>query len=252
VSDPKSLIAAAYDRAAPDFAEFAARLVYRHLSVPLVERLRSIDGLLLDVAGGTGALAHQVERVLTLDISLEQLLQNPIELKVVSDAELLPFPDDAFAAAASAFGINHFPNPQAAVDEMARVAPVVGLLTWARPEDHYEPKQIVLDVVERHAGRFRTEAGDLIDEMTNATGSIAAVTGLLEGAGLHPEVEEIVVEVPWPGVEGFVDYRVSSTGVTEMIDDLAAARAEAIAEIEALPEPELKWQPRLVLGLGAR
>ena len=67
-----------------------------------------------------------------------------------------------------------------------RVAPVVGLLTWARPEEHYAPKQIVLDAVERHAGRFRTEAGDLIDEMTDATGSVVAVTGLLEGADGGP------------------------------------------------------------------
>lgn len=176
MSDPKSLIAAAYDRSAADFAEYAAKLVYRHLSGPVAERLRDLPGLVLDVAGGTGALSHHLERVLTLDISRAQLLQNPVALKVVADAEALPFAPDSFAAAASAFGINHFPRPDTAVAEMARVAPVVALATWARPEDPYRPKKIVLDAVERHAGRARTAAGDLIDAMTDSTGSIPAIT----------------------------------------------------------------------------
>jgi ubiquinone/menaquinone biosynthesis C-methylase UbiE len=252
VSDPKALIAAAYDRSAPEFAEYAAEPVYRHLSVPLAERLHDAGGLVLDVAGGTGALAHQLQRAVTLDISMEQLLQNPIDLKVVADAEVLPFRADSFAAAASAFGINHFPDPGAAVREMARVAPVVGLLTWARPDAPYAPKQIVLDAVERHAGRSRTEAGDLIEEMTNATGSVEAVTALLEGVGLHAEVEEIAVQVPWPGTELFVDYRMSMTGVTDMIEDVDEVRAEAIAAIEALHEAQLEWRPRLVIGVGRR
>ena len=252
MTDPKAVIAAAYDRTAAEFAELSAKLVYRHLSVPLAERLHDVDGLVLDVAGGTGALAHQLESPLTLDISLEQLLQNPIESRVVADAEALPFRSDAFAAAASAFGINHFPNPEGAIEEMARVAPVVGLLTWVRPEDRFAPKEIVFDVVQRHAGRSRTEAGDLIDEMTNATGSVDAVRGLLGAAGLDAEVEEIVVEVPWPGAEKFVDYRMSATGVTDMIGDVPAARSEALEEIEALPEADLRWRPRLVLGIGRR
>lgn len=252
MSDPKSLIAAAYDRSAADFAEFAATLVYRHLSVPLVERLRAVNGLVLDVAGGTGALSHQLERALTLDISREQLLQSPVALKVVSDAESLPFSTDAFAAAASAFGINHFPHPDAAVGEMARVAPFVALTTWARPDAPYAPKEIALEVVRRHAGRSRTDAGDLIEEMTNATGSVGAIAGLLEGAGLSAEVEEVAVEVPWPGVETFVDYRMTMTGVGDLIEDLDAARAEATAEIEKLPPSELEWRPRLVVGVGRR
>jgi ubiquinone/menaquinone biosynthesis C-methylase UbiE len=252
VSDPKSLIAAAYDRSAVEFAEYAAKLVYRHLSVPLAGRLRDLRGLVLDVAGGTGALAHQLDRVLTLDISLEQLLQNPVELKVVADAEALPFAADSFAASASAFGINHFPRPDRAVAEMARVAPIVGLATWARPDDPYPPKQIVLDAVERHAGRSRTEAGDLIEEMTEATGSVSAIEKLLDGAGLTSEVEEITVEVPWPGADQFVDYRISMTGVLDAIEDVHELRAEVIAEIEELPAADLEWRPRLVVGLARR
>jgi hypothetical protein len=33
-----------------------------------------------------------------------------------------------------AFGIDHFPNPHAAVSELARVASLVGVATWSRPE----------------------------------------------------------------------------------------------------------------------
>jgi hypothetical protein len=145
-----------------------------------------------------------------------------------------------------------FRSPDVAVGEMARVAPLVALATWARPDAPYAPKEIVLDVVQRHAGRFRTEAGDLIEEMTNATGSVEAIAGLLDEAGLSAEVEEIAVEVPWPGVEAFVDYRMTMTGVGDMIADLAAARAEAIAEIQELSPSELAWRPRLVVGVGRR
>jgi ubiquinone/menaquinone biosynthesis C-methylase UbiE len=50
------------------------------------------------------------------------------------DATKRLFSEAHDTAAGCAFGINHFPDPAAAVAEMARVAPLVGLLTWARPE----------------------------------------------------------------------------------------------------------------------
>ena len=251
-SHAKSLIATSYDRAAADFAGYADKLVYRFLAEPLAARLRDVEGRVLDVAGGTGALARMFEESIATDIAPRQLVHNPVELKVAADAERLPFRSDSFGAAACAFGINHFPEAPTAVREMARVAPVVGLVTWARPDEPFAPKQIVLDAVERRAGRSRTEAGDLIEDMTNATGSTDAITALLAAANLEHHVEEVVVEVPWPGAEAFVDYRMSMTGVTAFVDDLSAARSEAITAINALPEGELRWSPRLIVGVGRR
>jgi ubiquinone/menaquinone biosynthesis C-methylase UbiE len=253
MNDPKSMIAATYDRSAADFAALADYLVYRHLAAPLAARLRGLKGTVLDVAGGAGALARQLERAVVVDISLGQLLHGTVEAKVAGDAEALPFRDDAFAAAGSAFGINHFPRPEVAVAEMGRVAPVVGLVTWARPADAYAPKEIVLDTVARHAGRSRTDAGDLIEEMTEAMGSVAALRGVLKGAGLAAEeVEEIAVDVPWPGVAQFVDYRLAMTGVGHLVDDPDAVRAEAAAAIARLPAAALEWRPRLVVAIGRR
>ena len=69
---------------------------------------------------------------------------------------------------------------------MARVASVVGLLTWVRPEAPYLPKQAVLEVVARHAGSDRNAAGILADELGERVGSPAAVLDLLEGPACTP------------------------------------------------------------------
>lgn len=252
MSRAKALIRASYDRSAADFSEYADRLVYRFLAAPLAERLRGVSGPVLDVASGTGALARLLEHAIAVDISREQLIHNEVGPKAVADAETLPFRRDAFAAAASAFGINHFPDAEAAVSEMARVAPLVGVVTWARPEVPFEPKEIVLEAVRRHAGRSRTEAGDYVDDMTNATGSVDAIAGLLEQAGLTPEVDEVAVDVPWPGTDRFVDYRMAMTGVIALVDEPEKVRAEAVAVIDSLPGEALLWAPRLVLGMGGR
>ncbi len=133
---------------------------------------------------------------------------------------------------------------------MARVAPLVGLLTWARPEEPYAPKLAVMEVVTRHAGADRTVAGAVADELGERVGSPAAVQGLLAGAGLRPEVREVAVDLPWPGAAAFVDYRLATVGVAGLVDDLAAVRREAIAAVAALPREVLPWRPRLVLGVG--
>jgi hypothetical protein len=135
---------------------------------------------------------------------------------------------------------------------MARVAPLVGVLTWTRPEAPYLPKEAVLEVVARHAGSDRTAAGLLADELGERVGSPAAVGALLEGAGLRPEVAEVEVDLPWPGAAAFVDYRLATVGVAGLVEDPAIVRREAIAAVAALPPGSLPWTPRLVLGVGHR
>jgi SAM-dependent methyltransferase len=248
----KRLFAAAYDASASGFAASADRLVYAYLSRPLARALAGARGPVLDVASGSGALGRLLPSVVALDLSAEQLRHNPLAARVLGDAERLPFADGAFAAAGCAFGINHFPDPAAAVAEMARVAPRVGLLTWVRPEAPYAPKQAVMEVVSRRAGADRTPAGALADELGERVGSAAAVRALLAGAGLRPEVREVAVELPWPGAAAFVDYRLATIGVAGLVDDLAAVRREAIAAVAALPRESRSWRPRLVLGVGRR
>jgi SAM-dependent methyltransferase len=255
VTDPrraKRLFADAYDAAAASFARSADRLVYTYLARPLARALAGAGGPFLDVAAGSGALGRLLPGAVALDLSAAQLRHNPLAGRLQGDAERLPFRDDAFAAAGCAFGINHFPDPGAALAEMARVAPLVGVLTWTRPEAPYLPKQAVMEVLARRAGSDRTLVGTLADELGERVGSPAAVRSLLEGAGLRPDVREVRVDLPWPGAAAFVDYRLATIGVAGLVDDPAAVRREAIAAVAALPPDTLPWTPRLVLGVGRR
>jgi SAM-dependent methyltransferase len=246
----KRLLAEAFDAAAAGFARSADRLVYAYLARPLARALAAAAGPVLDVASGSGALGRLLPAAVALDLSAAQLRHNPLRPRVLADAERLPFRDGAFGAVGCAFGINLFPDPATAVAEMARVAPLVGLLTWMRPADPYPPRLAVMEVVERHAGTDRTAAGAVADELAERVGSPAAVDALLAGAGLRPEVREVGVDLPWPGAAAFVDYRLATIGVAGLVDDLAAVRREAIAAVAALPQEALPWRPRLVLGVG--
>ncbi|HYN16893.1 MAG TPA: methyltransferase domain-containing protein, partial [Actinomycetes bacterium] len=209
----KRLFADAYDAAAAGFARSADRLVYTYLARPLARALAQAGGPVLDVAAGSGALGRLLPGAVALDLSAAQLRHNPLPARLQGDAERLPFRDGSFAAAGCAFGINHFPDPGAALAEMARVAPLVGVLTWARPEAPHRPKLAVQEVVARNAGSDRTAAGILADELGERVGSPAAVWALLDGAGLRPDVTEVAVDLPWPGAAAFVDYRLATVGV---------------------------------------
>lgn len=251
VIDAKRLIAEAYDDASDGFGATAERLIYRHLVGPLHAALRQVRGRILDAASGTGTLARLLPGVVALDLSAGQLRHNPAAWRVQGDAERLPFRSDAFAVAACAFGVNHFPDPATAVAEMARVAPLVALLTWARPETPYAPKQAVLEIIERHAGSARSQVGWLVDRFAATVGSPQALGRLLASAGLHGAACLVTVEVPWPGAAAFVDYRLSLPG-TAGLTDWDGTRRDAIAAIEALPAAQLRWRPRLVLAVGTR
>jgi SAM-dependent methyltransferase len=250
LTDAKRVFASAYDETATRFSEHADRLVYTHLATALHDAIGDA-GPVLDVASGSGAVARQHDDAVAVDLSAGQLGMNPVTRRVHGDAEALPFRADAFAVAACAFGVNHFPDPAAAVREMARVAPRVVLLTWARPEIAYAPKEIVLEIVRRRTGSARTAAGLLADQLSAAVGSRAAVTKLLEGATLRTSVEIVTAEVPWPGAQAFVEYRLATISAAGLAD-LDALRAEAIAAVAGLPPAELSWRPRLVLGVGER
>ena len=246
-------IAAAYDASAGGFAGHADRHVYRHLALPLATALDGVDGPVLDVAAGSGALGRLLgDRAVALDLAPGQLAANPARLRVCGDAERLPFATGAFAAAGCAFGVNHLPDPLAAAREMARVAPLVGLLTWARPEAPYAPKQAVQAVIERHLATARSEVGLALDAFGDRVGSAAALGALLAGAGLDPVSAELDVEVPWPGAEAFVDYRLAMVTVPALGAELGAVRRAAVAAVEALPAEALAWRPRLVMAVGRR
>lgn len=248
----KRSVATAYDESADSFADAADRHVYRHLGRPLFDALGVVHGPVLDLAAGTGAAGRHFTDVVALDLSAGQLRHNPARRRVCADAERLPFRDSAFATAVCLFGINHFPDPATAVREMARVSPVVGLTTWARPEPSFAPKQVVLDALARHTGRTRSPAGEIIDVLGERVGSVEAVRALLETVGLEAVVHPATALVPWPGIEPFLDYRLSMASTAGLVTDATALRREIAAVLATLPESELDWDAALIVGVGRR
>ena len=251
----RRLVGDAYDRAAPTLRRSAGPLVYRALARPLIDAVVDAvgpqPGPVLDVAAGAGAFGHAFEETVAVDISTGQLRANPAGRRLRAEAERLPFPADAFAAAGCSFGINHFAHPAEAVREMARVAPVVALSTWSRPQATYGPKRIVEVALERHAGTCRSPIGHMLDELSERVGSVAAVTELLVEANLEPQVGQVEVEVPWAGADAFLEYRLARP-TTPATVNRAALRDEVAGAIAALRPDELVWRPRLVIGVGRR
>jgi ubiquinone/menaquinone biosynthesis C-methylase UbiE len=103
---------------------------------PQQEALAALDlrpgDRFLDVGCGTGAAVREAatvaERAVGVDLSPEMIARanelaagaQHVEF-VVADSEHLPFPDEAFTALLCSSSFHHYPNPTAAVREMARV-----------------------------------------------------------------------------------------------------------------------------------
>lgn len=251
VTEFKAAVARDYDSVADGYAE-TIDTVLGVVVAPLAEVLRGIPGRVLDTCSGTGNLGRLLRDVVALDISVRQLQHNVVPRRVRGDVERLPFASDSFAAVGCAFGISHCPNPAAAVAEMARVAPLVALLTWRRPGPAYVPKDVVAQVVERHTGRPPTATRVEVERLSEQVGSAAAITDLLSGAGLAADVRVVEVPVPWPGASAFVRFRLALAPAQLAGSDVAAIAREAEQAIRQLPEDVLAFRPRLVLGLGRR
>ena len=155
------------------------------------------------------------------------------------------------AAAACAFGITHVADPFPLVEEMARVAPFVAITTWARPAPPYQPKRLVDAAVERRVGTSRTPLGRFVDRRADRIGSPTAVADCLRAAGLVASSAFVAVDVPWPGVDAYLDYRLAMP-TTPRVVDVAGVRHEVATTLADVPPGELTWRPHLVLGAGWR
>ena len=246
------LAAHGYDLASCGFAAAADRNVYQFLAAPLaravIETLDDPSASILDVAAGTGAVGRHFPTVIALDVTGEQLRRNQARCRVEADGQRLPFRDSSFGAAVCGFGINHVTDPMVLLTEMARVAPVVGVSTWLRPEVAYRPKQVVFAALARRCGRVRSALGELLDRYGDAVGSVDAVTHLLVSSGLESQVRAVQVEIPWPGVDAYLDYRLSMPTSSSAQDH--ALRNELRQELLGLSAEDLVWRPRIIVGIG--
>ncbi len=79
----------------------------------------------LDIACGEGLIEKLAPSTVGLEFSLNALIKakkNGVKNLVLADAQNLPFQDDSFDITISAGSLEHFPNPQKAINEMARVS----------------------------------------------------------------------------------------------------------------------------------
>jgi ubiquinone/menaquinone biosynthesis C-methylase UbiE len=157
----------------------------------LVEMIQPRSGWsALDVATGAGhtalAMARHVARVVATDLTPEMLaettrLARERELRNVevrpADAEALPFADGAFDLVTCRLAFHHFPHPERAIREVARVLAPGGTLGFA---DNI--------AVEDAAGAaFYNEYERVRDPSHHEVLPLSRLVALLERAGLHVE-----------------------------------------------------------------
>lgn len=142
----------------------------------------------LDVATGgghtAGALAAAgVPFVVASDVSPEMVAVATREYDVegtLADAERLPFRDDAFDAVACRIAAHHFPDPEAFVNEVARVLEPGGTLAF---EDNVAPEKAAL-------AEFLNGVERLRDPTHVELYTVEQWRGWFESAGLSIETVE--------------------------------------------------------------
>jgi ubiquinone/menaquinone biosynthesis C-methylase UbiE len=125
---------------------------------PLLDAVRLAPGMrLLDVPTGSGALAAEATRrgasVIGIDISSEMVAQarkrHPGLDFRVGDVEHLPVADGTLDAVVCAFGIGHFPYPEASVAECLRTLKPGGRIafSWWGASDKQRIQGLIRDAV---------------------------------------------------------------------------------------------------------
>ncbi len=95
----------------------AQRIIFNRLN---------IDGLVLDVATGTGIMVEGFDKAVGIDISMEMVKEAkkkyPDKEFVVGDIEYLPFKNDTFDFVISCLAFSWFQDKRSALEEMLRVS----------------------------------------------------------------------------------------------------------------------------------
>jgi phosphatidylethanolamine/phosphatidyl-N-methylethanolamine N-methyltransferase len=129
----KEIIAKAYARWAPVY-DLVFGAVFEHGRMASIAAAERIGGRILEVGVGTGISLPgyaRTNKLVGVDLSepmlrkaqervVEHALDN-VEVLAVMDAEKLGFPDASFDAIVAQYVITAVPNPEATLDEFARV-----------------------------------------------------------------------------------------------------------------------------------
>jgi SAM-dependent methyltransferase len=208
-----------HDALATSYHAFFAAVTFLATN-PLLDAVRLQPGTrLLDVATGPGALAAEAAsrgaRPFGIDLSpqmieLARRLHPAIEFRE-ADVEHLPFAEDTFDAVVCAFGLGHFPRPEAALAECARTLRPGGRIAFSWWDD---PSR------QRIQGIFRDA------------------------------ISEVGVSVPADLPQGHDVYRFSDTGEFARLLEGAGLVEVAVTEhatTYSVPDTETLWQG----GLGS-
>ena len=193
---------AAHDRVADGYHDFFEPVTRGAISALLDAAGVREGSRVLDVATGPGgvaaaAAARGASRVVGVDLSpkmvaLAARLHPAVEFRE-ADAEALPFDSGEFDAVVSSFGVGHFPRPERAVAEFARVLARDGMaaVTWWEIPARNRVNGVFFDAVtQAHAPQPDLPAGPAVFRFSDE----AELLSLLDGAGL---VDVTAREVTW-------------------------------------------------------
>jgi len=238
----------AYSAGAAQWADGPGR-VYGRLAELLVQFSPTplAGASVLDLGSGTGlgsraALAAGA-RVLAADLSIGMLLAGRDERPpaAVGDAVALPFREGAFDIVLAPFCMNHLPQPEVGVREVARVARILVASTYAADDDH--PVKAAVETALSEIGWTRPAWYDTVKRSMAAWGTVPAATRVLEQGGMRPlRVERIEVGFPDLGVGQMVAWRMGLAQSGAFVAGLppglrSEAERRAVELLGPRPEP---------------
>lgn len=204
--------------------------------------LQSADKV-LDVSTGTGepglTAATKVAQVIATDVAedmVEIARQNALSRKLanfevkVADAENLPFDDSSFDGVVCRLGVMYFGNPQAGVNEMARVLKPSGklaLAAWAEPAKN----------------PWATTASSVINKLLNLTPPSSDIPGVFR----HSTAQKLTEMMTAAGLSGVKQNEVTGEIVFdspehywEFVTDVVAPVATPLSAASAALREQAK------------
>ncbi len=205
----RGAVRALFDRIAPrydlmnDLMSFGLHRLWKRAMVRVaLDRLQGREGVLVDLAGGTGDIALGVRmadparRIIIADASAGMLTEarqrGGARLEYLqAEAEDLPFEDASVACVTLAFGLRNMTEPGRALNEVARVlAPgaALVLLEFSRPAAWFAPfyrlhARYVIPAIGALVARDRRAYAYLVESIDLFPGA-DDITRALEAAGL--------------------------------------------------------------------